>query len=52
VFAEKENPSFPLRAPIEAKLHTGQAAELSNGVNIDSLSIALILFPHSQETSR
>jgi RNA recognition motif-containing protein len=27
-------PSFPLQAPIEAELHTGQAAGLSNGVNL------------------
>ena len=27
-------PSSPLQAPIEAKLHMGQAAGLSNGVNL------------------
>ena len=26
--------SFPLQAPTEVKLHTGQAAGLSNGVNL------------------
>jgi hypothetical protein len=32
VFAEKKELPSSLLAPIEAKLHTGQAAGLSNGV--------------------
>jgi hypothetical protein len=33
----------PLQAPIEAKLHTGQAAGLSNGVKMKHVTIALLI---------